>query len=265
MNEYKDINFKKKFGQNFLRDKNLLASIASDAEVNEDDVIIEIGPGAGALTEELVKRAKKVLAFEIDLELKNELDYKFNDKDNIKIIYDDFLNINEELIYNEVGTKFKVVANLPYYITTPILTKLFKMQHKPSDIVVMVQKEVGERIVATNKDSEYGYFSVFIKANADAKITRQVNRKMFTPVPNVDSCVVKLKLKDNKFEEGFFVFLKNCFAMKRKTLKNNLEKAYNLNKDNIEKILDSLKINVNIRADALELNDFKKIYAKIFG
>lgn len=265
MNEYSEINFKKKFGQNFLRDKNLLASIANDAGVTEDDVVIEIGAGAGALTAELVNRAKTVLAFEIDTELKSELDEKFQDANNLKIIYDDFLNINEELIYNEVGTNFKVVANLPYYITTPILTKIFKMKHKPSEIVVMVQKEVGERIVATSKDSEYGYFSVFIKANADAKITRQVNRKMFTPVPNVDSCVIRLSVKNNNFKEEFFTFLKHCFAMKRKTLKNNIEKAYCIEKVVVEKALDDLNININVRADALELEDFDKIYTKLFA
>jgi len=265
MVDYSEINFKKKFGQNFLKDKNLLKSIVSDAGVTSEDCVIEIGAGAGALTEHLVEEAKRVLSFEIDQELKVELDKKFEGKDNIEIIYEDFLNINEEFLYEKIGTNFKVVANLPYYITTPIITKLFSMKYKPSVIVVMVQKEVGERIIATPKQGDYGFFSVFINANAKAKITRNVNRKMFTPVPNVDSCIVRLDTLPNGYNIKFFNFLKNCFAMKRKTLKNNLEKAYGFDKQVVENVLKELDINLSVRADSLYLADFDKIYNKLFA
>ena len=265
MSDYKDINFKKKFGQNFLSDKNLLASIVRDAGITDDDNVVEIGPGAGALTTFLVESANKVVSFEIDTELKKELDGKFAEKDNIEIIYEDFLNIDEQIIYEKVGKNFKVVANLPYYITTAILTKLFSMKHKPSVIVVMVQKEVGERITATPKDSEYGYFSVFVKANAQAKITRQVNRKMFTPMPNVDSCVIRLDLKDNKYDDKFFTFLKHAFAMKRKTLKNNIEKAYGIEKEKIDIALLSINLDPSVRADSLDIEKLSAVYNVLFN
>lgn len=265
MKEYNDINFKKKFGQNFLSDKNLLSSIVRDAGIEEDDTVLEIGPGAGALTIELVKRSKKVVAIEIDTELKVKLDEKFESFDNIEIIYDDFLNIKEELIYEKLGENFKVVANLPYYITTPILTKLFGFKNRPKTIVVMVQKEVGERIVATKDKGDYGYFSAFVTANANAKITRQVNRKMFTPAPNVDSCIVRLDLKENPYDNKFFDFLKACFSMKRKTIKNNLEKSLGLEKKKVEDALVGLNMDMSVRADALSVEELYNVYTKLYS
>ena len=265
MSEFSDINFKKKFGQNFLSDKNLLSSIALDAGITGDDVVLEIGAGAGALTSELVKRAKKVVSFEIDKELLSLLNDKFKNVNNLEIIFEDFLNFNEDILLEKIGTNFKVVANLPYYITTPILTKLFNLRVRPQVIVVMVQKEVGERIVAMPKSSSYGYFSVFVQANADAKITRIVNKKMFYPVPKVDSCIVKLTPKNNVYNINFFDFLKNCFAMKRKTLVNNLEKAYGIKKLTLEEKLKKLNISENARADGLAIDELNKIYKEIFN
>lgn len=250
------INFKKKFGQNFLTDKNLLKSIVRDADVNGDDVVLEIGAGAGALTEELAKECKRVVAFEIDEELQPLLEEKFNGVDNVEIVFKDFLSVDENSI-DFLGGGYKVVANLPYYITSPIITKLFSFKNRPSEIVVMVQKEVGQRMVATEKNGDYGYFSALIQANSDAKITRQVNRKLFTPVPNVDSCVVKLVLKDNPYESEFFEFLKECFKMKRKTLVNNLEKY---GKENIQTILKSLNLSLGVRADGLGVQTLYEIY-----
>ena len=264
MREYSDINFKKKFGQNFLSDTNLLSSIVRDAEISSDDNVVEIGAGAGALTKQLVETAKRVVAFEIDTELKEVLGHKFEDKNNIEIIYEDFMNLNEEILYEKIGDEFKVVANLPYYITTPILTKLFSLKHRPKTIVVMVQKEVGERIIATPKKGDYGYFSAYVTANANAKITRNVNRKMFTPVPNVDSCVVRLDLKENKYDEKFFEFLKVAFSMKRKTLKNNLEKGLQIDKLKLDEVLVSLEFNTSVRADSLNVEELYAIYNKIY-
>jgi len=263
--DYSNINFKKKFGQNFLKDTNLLKAIVSDADVSKDDVVVEIGAGAGALTEHLVSSAKKVVAFEIDTELMTELDNKFKGFDNIEIIYEDFLNINEEFLISKVGQDYKVVANLPYYITSPILTKLYSFNNKPKTIVAMVQKEVGERIVATAQNGDYGYFSAYISLNANGKITRQVNRKMFTPVPNVDSCVIRLDTKDSNYEKEFVEFLKHAFQMKRKTLKNNIEKAYNIQKSQIDKALNDLSIDVSVRADSLNLDELYLIYKQIFN
>ncbi|MBQ3158067.1 MAG: ribosomal RNA small subunit methyltransferase A [Clostridia bacterium] len=264
MAEYSNINFKKKFGQNFLSDKNLLASIVRDAGITSEDCVLEIGAGAGALTAELVKVAKKVIAFEIDTELKCGLESKFAGLDNIEIIFADFLNINEEFIYEKIGKDFKVVANLPYYITTPILTKLFSMVNRPKTISVMVQKEVGERVVASPKKGDYGYFSAYVSANADAKITRQVNRKMFTPPPNVDSCIVRLDTKENIYPEKFFEFLKSAFSMKRKTIKNNIEKICELSKQEIDNRLKEININPSVRADGLTLEELYSVYKALF-
>jgi len=153
---------------------------------------------------------------------------------------------------------------LPYYITTPIITKLFEMNKRPQTIVVMVQKEVGERMIATEKKGDYGYFSVFVKANADAKITRQVNRKMFTPVPNVDSCVVRLDLKNNNLDSKFFDFLKACFSMKRKTLANNLNTALQVPKLDTENVLERIGLSRSQRADSLGLEKLQKVYNELF-
>ncbi|MBQ7466648.1 MAG: ribosomal RNA small subunit methyltransferase A [Clostridia bacterium] len=263
MENLKDINFKKKFGQNFLTDTNLLKAIVSDANVCEDDVVIEIGAGAGALTKELAKKAQKVISFEVDTELESVLKENLKEFDNISIIFEDFLNFDEEKIYALAGDNFKIVANLPYYITTPIITKLFNLKNRPSSIVVMVQKEVGERIVATAKNGNYGYFSAYVKANADAFIVRNVGRKMFTPPPKVDSCIVVMSLKENEYPKEFFEFLKNVFKMKRKTLLNNISASYDINKSELEKKVGKEKLSQ--RADALDIENLYQLYSEIFS
>lgn len=263
MGELKNINFKKKFGQNFITDKNLLKAIVNDAQVNSEDVVIEIGAGAGTLTSEIAKKAKKVVSFEVDKELQSVLDENLADFDNINIIYEDFLNFDEEKIYNLAGNKFKVVANLPYYITTPIITKLFEMKNRPEVIVVMVQKEVGERIVADPQSGNYGYFSVYVNANAEAKIIRIVNRNMFTPAPKVDSCIILLKLRNKNYPKEFFEFLKNVFKMKRKTILNNIVASYPFNKQQLEEKVGEEVLKK--RADALDLDSLYKIYNEIFN
>lgn len=256
------INFKKKFGQNFLTDKNLLASIVKDAGITNEDVVLEIGAGAGALTEQIALVCKKLVSFEIDTELQELLNNKFETFENVNIIYEDFLNFDDNKINELSGKNFKVVANLPYYITTPILTKLFNLKHRPKTISVMVQKEVGERIIANNNDSSYGYFSVFVQANADAKIVRQVNRKMFTPIPNVDSVIVRLDLKENRYPNEFFNFLKQAFQMKRKTLVNNLS-SYNISKQEMAERLTRLGFSSGVRADSLSIDELYSIYETI--
>ena len=262
MENLKEINFKKKFGQNFLTDTNLLKAIVNDASVCKEDVVVEIGAGAGALTKELAKQAKQVVSFEVDKELEIVLEKNLQDFDNIKIIFEDFLNFGEEKICSLVKGNFKVVANLPYYITTPIITKLFNLKNRPSAIVVMVQKEVGERMVATSKNGNYGYFSAYVSANADAKIVRNVKREMFTPSPNVDSCIVVMNLKQNIYPNEFFDFLKNVFKMKRKTLLNNIVSSYDISKKDLE-----TKVNPKMllkRADALDVDELYELYKEIF-
>ncbi len=262
MNNFENINFKKRFGQNFLTDTNLLQSIVRDAGVTGEDVVVEIGAGAGTLTKEIAKVAKKVISFEVDRELESILSQNLADFNNVNIIYEDFLNINAEKIYELAGKNFKVVANLPYYITTPIITKLFDLTYRPKTIVIMVQKEVGERIVADAQNSNYGYFSAYVRANADAKIVRQVKRNMFTPAPKVDSCIVLLNTKENNYPSDFFEFLKNVFKMKRKTILNNLVSSYDISKEQLSQKLSNELLQK--RADALSVKQLYDVYLKLF-
>lgn len=257
-------NFKKKYGQNFLTDKNLLESIVSDAGISENDVVLEIGAGAGALTGPLSNHAKRVVSFEIDKELEIPLLERFENQKNVQFIFDDFLNFSDKKIEELVGKNFKVVANLPYYITTPILTKLFELENPPKSVTVMVQKEVASRLVANEKSSDYGYFSAYVSLNATAKIMRQVNRKMFTPMPNVDSAIVRFDLKNEKVDKDFVLFLQNVFKMKRKTIANNISNSYDIKKDEIDKKLEGSKFSSKDRADSLSVSSLFEIYSLIF-
>ena len=228
---------KKKYGQNFLTDKNLLSAICDDAGIEEDDEVLEIGAGMGALTEMLNLKAKKVVSFEIDKDLKEFLLAKQMDK--VNFIFDDVMKYNLEEIENNFSGEYKLVANLPYYITSPILFKFIGKSKRLKSITVMVQKEVAERMVACPCNKDYGVLSVSVSACADAKIMRIVNRKMFSPPPNVDSAIVRLDIKD-KFDidlDKFFEFTKKIFAMRRKTLLNNLSQGYGLSKHVLEELL----------------------------
>lgn len=251
--------FKKKFGQNFLQDKNILKKIATVAETSKDDLIIEIGPGAGALTEELVEKSN-VLAYEIDLDLKEYLLNKFQDKE-IKFIFDDFLNrkIKEDL-KEEKYSKLYVVANLPYYITTPIINKIIEEKVNVEKMVLMVQKEVGERFSAKIGTKDYSSITVFLNYYYDIKKEFIVSKNSFYPKPNVDSMIISLTKKDEKVkvknEELFFNLIKDAFKQKRKTLRNNLKK-YEF--DKIEKILVKNNIPIDVRAENISLEIFAEI------
>ncbi len=249
-------NFKKKYGQNFLTDKNLLNAIVSDAEIEKDDFVIEIGAGAGALTEVISSRAKKVVAFEIDSELEGTLN-SLNLK-NVTFRFEDFMKVD----LKEFKEPFKVVANLPYYITTPIIFKLLEETDKLISLTVMVQKEVAERMVA-DVSSDYGVLSVMLAFYGQAKITRIVKRNMFYPEPNVDSAVVTLKI-EKKYDVDkltFYRFVKTAFSMRRKTLFNNLSTIYS--KDLLKQTFseDFLKR----RAETLTIDEFVEAYKKILG
>ena len=186
-----NIRFNKKFGQNFITDKNLLAAIVADAGVTSADVVWEIGAGAGTLTLALAEKAKEVVAFEIDEELRPVLSVTLKDKPNVTVVYEDFMKTDRE-----TPASFKVVANLPYYVTTPILMRLLESAKRPESVTVMVQKEVAERLVAAPGTEEYGAITASMALVANAKITRIVGRQNFTPPPNVDSAVVRVDLMD---------------------------------------------------------------------
>ena len=254
-----NFNFKKKFGQNFIVDKNIIERIINKSNIDKETLVIEIGPGAGSLTSELGKVAGHVIAYEIDKEVKPILEK--NIEENTEIIYEDFLkrNVKEDLKkYNY--SKIYVVANLPYYITTPIIIKLIEDKLNIDKIVVMVQKEVGDRFKAKPNTKEYNSLSIFLNYYYTVEKLLDVSKNVFIPKPNVDSIVVAFTKKENKVkvdnEKIFFKLVRDSFKQKRKTLKNNL-KGYNLEK--VEEVLKSHNLDLTIRAEALPIEIFAEI------
>ncbi len=253
------INFKKKFGQNFLTDGNLLSAIVEDSGVTSGDVVVEVGPGAGALTQKLASKAKQVFAFEIDTELQEVLEQNLAEHHNVQVIFKDFMNISSPELEQIAGSKFKVVANLPYYITSPLITKFLTSGLNVDSITVMVQKEVGERIIAQPRSKDYGVLSIMVQLCSNPTITRQIGRQMFTPVPNVDSCLVHMEdICVPKSYDKIVELVKLAFSSRRKTLVNNLSKAYG--KDEILKNLSILGISANARAEELSASEYNQLY-----
>ena len=254
-----DFRFKKKYGQNFIVDKNIISSIVNKVDIDNETLVIEIGPGAGALTSLLGKVAKNVIAYEIDEEVKDLLEK--NIYSNTKVIYDDFLKADvlediKEYRYN----KLYVVANLPYYITTPIIMKIIDDNIPASKMVLMVQKEVGNRFKADVGSKEYNSLSIFLNYYFDVKKIMDVSRNVFVPKPNVDSIVVMFTRKKEKLlvknEEVFFKLIRDSFKQKRKTLKNNLA-GYDLNK--VLEVLERHDMDLSIRAEAIPIEVFIEI------
>lgn len=260
LDEY-NFTFKKKFGQNFLKDQNILDKIVNKSEVDKDTLVIEIGVGAAALTKTVAPNAYKVLGYEIDTTLKPILEDKLKEYNNIDIIYDDFLNrnVNEDIKkYNY--KKLYVIANLPYYITTPIITKLIDDNVNVDKMVVMVQKEVGDRFNAKPDTKNYNSLTVFLNYYFDINKLMDVSRKCFVPEPNVDSVIIELKRKETKYnvknEKIFFKLVRDAFTHKRKNLRNNL-KGYDLEK--IENVLKEYNLDLNVRAEHLTIGQFINI------
>lgn len=257
----KDFIFKKAYGQNFINDHHIIENIVKETNILKDSLVIEIGPGAGTLTKELAKVSKNVLAYEIDSRLEVILDENLKDVNNVHIIFDDFLKRDiakdiQEYTYD----KLYVVANIPYYITTPIITKLINCKLPFEKITLMVQKEVGERFTAKTKTRNYGSITIFLNYYFDIYKLFLVSRDSFTPKPNVDSIVISLCNKKDKLhvdnEELFFKLIKDAFRFKRKNLRNNL-KNYNL--EIIQKVLEKYKMDLTCRAEELE----GKVFADI--
>ena len=240
--------FKKSLGQNFLTDKNLLKAIVNDAGINKSDNVIEIGAGAGALTEAISEQCNR--------DLFGYLEEKFASMENVKFVFKDALKLSDDEINALHNTNFKLVANLPYYITTPLI---FKFLDNPlcESLTIMVQKEVAERVVAKPGSKAYGVLSVKVQAIANAKITRDVNRKMFTPPPNVDSAVLHISKKEYNFDFNIFSkVVDSAFAMRRKTLVNNLSASFGISKAECENLLTSLGHNPSVRGEQLSIDEF---------
>ena len=251
----------KKLGQNFLISDDIVNRIILEAEVSKEDTIIEIGPGLGALTAKLAENAKEVIAIELDDNMINVLTERFSLYQNVKIIHGDVLKVNlKELIADKAPVK--VVANLPYYITTPIVMKLLEEKLNIEQITVMVQKEVGERFTATPNGKEYGAITVSIQYYTEPSIVIDVPRDNFNPVPDVDSCVVILKIRKEhlkmKDEKMFFKVIKAAFSQRRKNIGNSLT-GVGKSKQEIKDMLESLEIDSNLRAENLSIETFVKI------
>lgn len=256
---------KKNFGQNFIVDLNIINNIVSSAEITKDSCVIEIGPGIGALTERLAQKAKKVLCFEIDMRLKPILEECLASYDNIDIVFEDFLKIDlNEMVemYFEGEQDIVVVANLPYYITTPILIKIFESQSKIKRICAMMQKEVGLRLSATKDCKDYNSLTILTNYYTDSKIVIKVPRNVFIPVPNVDSVVVLFNIIPNKFqvvnEEFFFKLLRVLFKQRRKTILNNLNELFN-DKVKTNTLLNEAELSPQLRAENLSIEDIIRL------
>ena len=255
-------NFKKKYGQNFLINDNVLNRIADSINPTEDDLIIEIGPGSGALTKKLKKYNANLVCFEIDTDTKVFLDKLKDDK--TRIIYEDILETNINEIISSIKYKdLYIVGNLPYYITTKIITRIIDSKLNPKEQVFMVQKEVADRFTSKPKHSEYGYITVLLSYFYDVERIIDVPKEDFKPMPKVDSSVVKFTTKQEKTVENYNLFnkfLKDCFKFKRKKLLNNLG---SYDKEKIVDYLSRKGLSQNIRAEELSLEEFIELYKSI--
>lgn len=264
MNELLDSNdfkFKKKFGQNFIVDQNIIDKIILGSGVDKNTMVIEIGPGAGSLTYKLASSSKNILCYEIDETLKDILSSNLANFNNVDIKFGDFLNCDVlSDLKNYSYDKLYVVANLPYYITTPIIMKIIEDKVPVDKIVVMVQKEVGDRFKALPGSRDYGSLSIFLNYYFDVVKLMDISRNIFIPKPNVDSIVVEFRRKENSFslknEEVFFKLVRDSFRQKRKTIRNNLS-GYDL--DIIESVLSKYGYDLSVRAEALGIDIFVDI------
>lgn len=260
--------FSKSLGQNFLIDESVLTDIVEGAEVNDEDLVIEIGPGVGSLTAKLLCKAKKVVSMELDNDLIPILQTELGEEPNFKLIHNDALKVDfNEIIGEEKSVK--LVANLPYYVTTPIIARLLKEDYKFKSLTIMIQKEVAERIDAEPNCKEYGALSLMVQYYCNTKIVRRVAPSCFIPRPKVDSIVIRLdKLSEPrvnvKDEKLMFDIIRNSFNMRRKTLWNGI-KFLGLPKENLELAFEKAGIDPKRRGETLSLEEFAKLADEIYN
>jgi len=247
----------KSLGQHWLHDRNVLSNIADQAELTSDDTVLEIGPGQGTLTSELLRRAGKVMAVEFDSELARKLPAQFPGK-NLEVLTDDILKFD----LSKLPKNYKVVANIPYYITNKIVQMLMTAKNKPQLVVLLVQKEVAQRLAA--KPGKMSILSVSAQVFAEVTLGEVVSAKLFTPSPKVDSQIVILRIRKTPIfaeikETDFFRVVKAGFSSKRKKLRSSLAGGLKLPKDKIEDILGKAVISPNVRAESLTLDDWVRL------
>ena len=261
-----DFQIKKKYGQNFLIDENILNNIVKNANLSEKTGVIEIGPGLGSLTQIIALHAKKVLAYEIDEKLIPILKETLSEYDNVTILNEDILKADVNLDisnYLDSCSEIVVISNLPYYITTPILLTLLEQETPIKRYVVMMQKEVADRIASNPSIKDYNSLSIAIQYRARVKKVMQVPKTVFIPHPNVDSTVLRLETYNRDYkpknESFFFDLVRSSFAQRRKTLVNNLQGRFGKEKTFYEEILKKLGMNPQVRSEALSLDDFIRL------
>ena len=246
--------FKKSLGQNFITDENLLDAIAEAAEIGKEDTVVEIGCGAGTLTRALSKKAGRVVAYEVDRDLQPVLAETLAGCENVEVVFRDFSKENLSALQKEIG-EYTVVANLPYYVTTPIVTRLLEEGVGVKGVCVMVQQEVAERFCAKENTPEYGAITAAIALRGTAKIVKRVGRNMFFPAPNVDSAVVKIDFIENalpvKSKEMYKKTVRCAFLNRRKTLENNLMKSFSLPRETAAEILKKAGVEEKARGETL--------------
>lgn len=255
---------KKSLGQNFLRDESVVGRIVDEAGVGSEDCVLEIGPGQGVLTKELSKKAKKVVAVELDDDLIDGLKEKFKDNENVTILHQDILKVDLGELSGQNGLAcgdYRVIANIPYYITAKIIRFFLESNCPPRDMVLMVQKEVAQRIVA--KPGDMSLLAVSVQYYARADILFEVDRECFDPIPEVDSAIIQIGDIKSNFDlqesRDFFRVVRAGFCAKRKTLLNNLSNSLHLEKDVVASILKDNGFDSNTRAQELSVDDWKKI------
>ena len=258
-----NVALKKAYGQNFLTDENLLAKIVEKAGIGSGDTVLEIGCGAGALTKELAKNAKTVIGYEIDKRLEPVLSETLAEFSNVRIIYKDIMREKIADVEKMLGGEYKLVANLPYYITTPIVMNFIESSSLLTSMSIMVQEEVADRFAASPASSDYGAITVAINLRGTAKTVLKVPREKFTPVPNVDSAVVKIDMEKDKFRGADLNAVRDCvragFSSRRKMLVNNLINGLKLTRVQAETALTAAGISLTARGETLSAEDYIRL------
>ncbi len=264
LTEKQNFTFKKSLGQNFISDSNLLSAIVKDAQIEKTDAVVEIGAGAGTLTKTISQNAKKVFAFEIDSSLKGVLQENLKDCPNVTLYFCDFLKADITALEKEIGGPYKVVANIPYNISTPLITRLMEKTQNCLSLTVTMQREVAERIISQG-GKEYGALSVCVQSRADAVIKRKIVKECFYPQPTIDSALIHIVFKGNKLADGEFFrsLVKAAFGSRRKTLQNNITANFNISRQKLGEIYSQLGVDANCRAEELSPKQFIMLAEKL--
>lgn len=254
--------FNKQFGQNFITDANLLDAIVRDSGIIQEDIVLEIGTGAGTLTRAIAKTAKKVFSYEIDSNLMPILSQTLAGLDDkVEVIFKDIMRASDDEIKAVVGSDYAIIANLPYYITTPIIMRFLECDNPPKSITIMVQKEVAQRLIARPKSPDYGAITISVDMVANTSIKRIVAKELFYPVPKVDSAIIRLDL-DAKFDAATLAktkrVVKAAFAMRRKTLSNNLV-SLGYTREAADGAITAIGLDVRVRGEELSTAQFVEL------